>query len=81
VSAHNHQDQMPANWFNVLKYQEGHGFQGTEAHVAGFEEAQHIAEYAARNAALRGRAGFEYRVYDRDGRCFYRAPRSVVEPD
>jgi hypothetical protein len=76
-----HHEQIQTNWFNVLKYQEGHGFVGTEAHVAGLEEAKEIAEHAARNAALRGRAGFQYRVYDRDGHCFYRAPRHVVEAE
>jgi hypothetical protein len=66
---------------DVLKYQEGHDFTGTPTHVAGLEEAKEIAEHAAHNAALRGLTGFQYRVYDRDGCCFYRAPRHVVEAE
>ena len=71
----------PTATHDVLKYQEGHDFTGTEAHVAGLEEAKEIAEHAAHNAALRGLTGFQYRVYDRDGSCFYRAPSHVVEAE
>ena len=66
---------------DVLKYQEGHDFTGPETHVAGLEDAKEIAEQVAHNAALRGRSGFQYRVYDRDGCCFYRAPGHVVEAE
>jgi len=67
--------------FNVLRQGEK-GRVGTEARgIESFEEAKRIAEEAARNQALRGRALYPYVVYDRDGRIFHRAPRRVVEKE
>ena len=68
--------------FNVLKYVRERGFQEAEAvQVEGFEAAKKVAEEAARNQAQRGRALYQYRVYDLDGRVRYQAPRCTVEKE